>query len=155
MNHSFPSKTREHLEDQLVFFGKQYSVFLEAYFPEQRKEKVWMEKLVRSYMKTLEAILKNDDDALAQSLQKTAILGSSVTISYQDDGSHETFTVVHPTEIDPDKNRISCLSPIGRQLLLASSGDSLTLETPVSNHKIVIEEVKHAYIGGFGRGDSL
>jgi transcription elongation factor GreA len=148
VNPSALSATRTHLINQLIYFDDSYSLFFDTYFPEQSRERSAMEKKIRSYLQELEGLLKLDDEALDQTLKSRTFVGSSVKIRYED-GYDETFTVVYPTAIDPDKNRISFLSPIGRQLLMAKAGDSITLETPVENHQVRVEEVKLSFIDGF------
>jgi len=46
------------------------------------------------------------------------------------------------------RNRVSMLSPIGRQLLLKSADDQFNLETPYMQEPAAIEEVKMAYLEG-------
>ncbi|MGC5327124.1 GreA/GreB family elongation factor [Brevibacillus sp. SYSU BS000544] len=151
MNHSIVSGTRKHLVNQLLFFDEEQSNFLQDYFPDQGKEKQSMERFIQQYSQTLEKLLAMDDSYLAQSLLSVALLGSSVKVIFQDDGLEEQFTVVYPTEIDPDRNRISLLSPIGRQLLLVSPNDSIVLKTPVGEQNVLIGEINFSYIGGFLR----
>lgn len=151
MNPSILDGSRKHLVNQLIFFDEQFSVFFHQYFPGQGMQRVSMEKTVQRYLGTLESLLKQDDTDLAQALNSVTLLGSNVKVVYKADGYEESFTVVFPTEIDPDKNRISFLSPIGKQLLFAATGDQMILETPVGNHDVQIGEIKFAYIGGFSK----
>lgn len=151
MNHSIVSGTRNHLISQLLFFDEEQSFFLHDYFPVHGKDKIDMEKFIQLYSQTLEKLLATDDSALAKSLLSITLLGSSVRVLYQDDGLEESFTIVYPTETDPDQNRISFLSPIGRQLLLVSPNDSVVLRTPVGEQAVLIGEINFSYIGGFSR----
>ena len=149
MNPSILSGTRGHLVKQLNFFDERKSIFFDLYFPQPNQEKEIVSKQIERYIQTLENLLAHDDQTLDQSLKTVTLLGSSVKIRFEEDGTDETFTVVYPTEIEPELNRISFLSPIGRQLLLASRSDRLTLHTPASRQPVQIVEVKYAYIGGF------
>jgi len=93
----------------------------------------------------------SDDQAFAESLERIALIGSSVTVKYLDDGDEEEYTLVYPTEADPDRNRISFFSPIGIHLLMASVGEEKVIDSPSSRYPIRIERVRFAYIGEFTR----
>ncbi|MDR7316492.1 GreA/GreB family elongation factor [Brevibacillus nitrificans] len=149
MNHRTMDATREQLIQQLVFFDEQYSLFFDHYVRDYGKEKQTVDTLIKRYRDTLEDILAKDDGALSESLQSVALLGSSVHVRFEEDGYEELFTVVFPTDIDPDQNRISFLSPIGRQLLLSAPHESIVLESPAGRQSVQIGEVRFAYRGGF------
>ncbi len=53
------------------------------------------------------------------------------TVTYATSAGHEsTVTIVGADEIDPDRNRISWLSPMARALMKAEIGDCVTLRAP-------------------------
>jgi len=149
MNHSIMSGTRNHLIRQLVFFDEQYSIFYDQYVRDYGKDKQIVDGLVKRYKETLEKLLACEDEVLLKSLQKITLLGSSVKVLFEEDGFEESFTVVYPTDIDPDNNRISFLSPIGRQLLLAGPEDSIVLESPVGTNNVQIREIRFSYMSDF------
>ena len=149
MNHSIMSGTRNHLIRQLVFFDEQYSIFYDQYVRDYGKDKQIVDGLVKRYKETLEKLLACEDEVLFKSLQKITLLGSSVKVLFEEDGFEESFTVVYPTDIDPDNNRISFLSPIGRQLLLAGPEDSIVLESPVGTNNVQIREIRFSYMSEF------
>lgn len=105
--------------------------------------------MIQRYKQTLEQLLAKDDSALFESLKSVTLLGSSVKVLFEEDGFEESFTVVYPTDIDPDNNRISFLSPIGRQLLLAAPHDFVVLESPVGRQQVQVREISFTYMGGF------
>jgi transcription elongation factor GreA len=149
MNHSMMSGTRKHLINQLVYFDEQYSIFFDHYVRDFGKDKQMIEGLVKRYKEALEQLLACSDEVLFKSLNENVLLGSSVKVLFEEDGFEETFTVVFPTEIEPDNNRISFLSPIGRQLLLARPEDSIALESPVGTDHVQIREIRLSYMEGF------
>jgi len=151
MSHSPLTGTRKHLAGQLTFFDEQQTIFLDTYFHEYGKERQKIDQLIRDYIQQLETILPTDDEALGQSLERIALIGSSVTIAYLDDGMQDEYTLVYPTEADPDRNRISFLSPMGRHLLMAAAGDVKVIESPSSQYEVRIERIRYAYIGEFTR----
>ena len=60
----------------------------------------------------------------------TVGLGSMVTVRDLDFGDEWTLTLVSPFEADPDKDRISIRSPVGRALLGRRVGDAVAVKTP-------------------------
>jgi len=107
-----------------------------AAHPEQRE---WMETLQR-YAKRLEDILSG----IVRDLEDSPVLiGSEVTLRFEDGGPDETYRIVLPDEADVDRSRISCLSPMGRSLLLARTGDTVEIRTPQGGYRARI--VKNAY----------
>jgi transcription elongation GreA/GreB family factor len=149
MNHSHLLGTRKHLASQLVFFDEQLPLFLDTYFQEYNKERQQVDRLIKDYINRLESVLTGDDQALEQSLASIALMGSSITVNYIEDGMKEEYTIVYPTEADADRGRLSFLSPIGRQLLCKSLGDEIVVDGPVDQYRVRIDQIKYSYIGGF------
>ncbi len=142
--------TREHFIHQLVYFDEQYPAFFDSYLSGlQGTERAQMEKLVRQYSETLVSLLEKDDESLHESLRAVVLIGSRADVYFEDDDYEESFTVVFPSESDPDRNRISFLSPIGRQLLFAPPTQPLTLDVPSGPLRIIVRNIRYAYIGGF------
>ncbi|CAN7267122.1 GreA/GreB family elongation factor [Paenibacillus sp. LjRoot56] len=136
MNRSHMSNpTRSRLVDQLVFLDEQMTMYLDGY-PSQQK--IQVNKSIKQYVKILERLLELDDVNLVKTLSKVTVIGSNITICYEEEGSNEVFTVVLPTEIDPDQNRISLFSPIGNQLLSKSTGETFILQTPEAEYSVRI-----------------
>ncbi|RRJ65832.1 GreA/GreB family elongation factor [Paenibacillus oralis] len=152
MNPSFKALdgTRTHLVNQLVFFDEQYPFFADTYLLGLTyHDRRMMDALLRKYTAGLISLLANEDTALQEKLHQVVLIGSSVKVEFEEDGSTDLFTVVYPTESDPDNNRISFISPIGRQLLCAECNSPLVLEVPDGTQRIHVREIKYAYIGGF------
>jgi transcription elongation factor GreA len=57
-------------------------------------------------------------------------LGSLVTVRDLDYGDEWTMTLVSPYEADPDKERISDLSPVGKALMGRQVGEVVQVKTP-------------------------
>lgn len=149
MSHRHLSGTRKHLISQLAFFDDQFAIFLDTYFNDFNRARQEMDSLIRKYIAKLEAILGGDDESLAAQLNEVVLLGSSVELKFLEDGISEDYTVVYPSEADPDHNRISFLSPIGKHLLLANLNDELEIDGPAGAYRVKVEKIKYAYIGGF------
>jgi transcription elongation factor GreA len=76
-------------------------------------------------------LIDNADLVEAVSGGDTVGIGSRVTIRDPFDGSEETYTVVGSQEADPGQLRISDSSPIGRGLLGAKVGETVTIDAPM------------------------
>lgn len=62
---------------------------------------------------------------------KSIEIGSTVTIrNKSESGDDESYTIVGSTEADPFDHKISNESPIGKVLLSAKKGDTVTVNTP-------------------------
>lgn len=55
------------------------------------------------------------------------------------------YTIVFPSEVDSDKNRVSIFTPIGTSLLGCQKGDIIDLKLPEGIRKFKIEEVQNLY----------
>ncbi|HEX3026767.1 MAG TPA: transcription elongation factor GreA [Clostridia bacterium] len=79
----------------------------------------------------IEAMLKNvkliDDDEINTEIVN---LGSKVTVLDLEFNEEISYQIVGSTEADPDINRISDESPVGRSLLSHRVGDVVDVETP-------------------------
>ena len=66
-------------------------------------------------------------------------LGSIITVKDMEYGEDWTVTMVSPYEADPDKDRISDISPIGKALLKRKVGDTVEVKTPggVTSYEIM------------------
>lgn len=79
----------------------------------------------------LKRILANARTLTEDEVRTDAVgLGSMVTVRDLDFGDEWTLTLVSPFEADPDKDRISNRSPVGRALLGHRVGETVTVKTP-------------------------
>jgi len=66
-------------------------------------------------------------------------LGSTVTI--QDEGEQDTYTIVGPLEAAPLKGFISNESPVGRALLNRKVGDVMQVDTPAGMRTVRVVSI--------------
>ncbi len=59
------------------------------------------------------------------------------------DGAEKTVTIVGIDEVDPERGRVSWISPIARALLKAHEGDIVELRTPSGIEPIEIVEIRY------------
>ncbi len=72
----------------------------------------------------------NDDPSVIE-------LGDEVEVRFED-GSTETFLIVHPVEAGLDDARTSSDSPLARAVLGRRPGDEVTVVTPGGDHRATI-----------------
>lgn len=73
-------------------------------------------------------------------------LGSAVKYTELPEGPTRTVVLVHPTNADAVRGRISVLSPVGRALLGRRVGNVLALDLPTGERRRI--EVIHVSSGG-------
>ena len=57
-------------------------------------------------------------------------MNSTVTLEEHPAGRQITITLVYPQDSDPERSRVSVLSPVGRALIGAHVGDTIRIEVP-------------------------
>jgi transcription elongation factor GreA len=140
MSHSLLLEgSRVQILNQLVYFDEDLTFFLDQYFPEHNQKRYTVEKTIQTYSTVLEEILK---DLNPSTLHSVALIGSRVKLLYLDDNSTELFTIVVPSHADPDKNKISFLSPIGFQLLMARRNETYELVIPSGVVHVRVEDIE-------------
>ncbi|GAB2694438.1 GreA/GreB family elongation factor [Paenibacillus thermoaerophilus] len=144
MSPSLPaSGFRERLVRQIVALSEERSQFLDTYFPMPGRERKALDQLLSDYIGAVEKLLQLPDE----SIPPVVLIGSDVRIAYLNEdslpASAEWVTIIHPDQAEADENRISFLSPVGKQLLLKSEGEVLTIRTPSGELKVRVESVRH------------
>jgi transcription elongation factor GreA len=71
----------------------------------------------------------------------TIDIGSMVIIKDLDEKKEKKYKIVSSIESDPEKNKISDESPVGRSLLNKKAGDIVTVKTPTSTRNLEIIDV--------------
>jgi transcription elongation factor GreB len=68
------------------------------------------------------------------------------------DGKAQEITIVGVDEVDPQRRRVSWISPIARAVLKAREGDSIQFQTPLGLETIEILEVRYESAEGGSSG---
>lgn len=93
------------------------------------------------YVLEVEEILsKNSKKGFISKFPKV-LIGTKVTVLYDEDDETEDFVICLPDQSDPDRGFISFLSPVGRQLLLRKLGEQLSLNIPTGDLLLTIKEI--------------
>src|SRR5918997_1743748 len=81
-------------------------------------------------------------DPARQTRRDQAFFGATVTYAGSD-GAEKTVTIVGIDEVDPERGRVSWISPIARALLKAHEGEVVELRTPSGPEPIEIVEIRY------------
>ena len=101
-----------------------------------RKEQSFIEGRIQS----LEQMLRNDEVIEHEQPSDTVRLGSNVEI--EEDGDRFTYKIVGSTEANPAAGRLSNNSPVGRALIGARVGDSVSVDLPSGSVSYRVLEVR-------------
>jgi transcription elongation factor GreA len=85
---------------------------------------------LESQILELEGMLVRAEVVPARRAPATVTIGALVQVAAVKTGRRETFRVVGPAEVDPDRGHISYLSPVGQALLGREKGDTVTVRIP-------------------------
>lgn len=75
--------------------------------------------------------------------EETGQIFFGATVTVDDAGKEETYSIVGLDEADPGRNRISWVSPLARALLKAREGEIVALQTPGGKKALEILEVRY------------
>lgn len=138
MSHSFGvSGLREELLRQLVVLGEDKRFFLDALFRMHDAKRMQASAFLDTYVQFIKEKLTLKDEQLRQYVW----IGCTVECDEADSKTSDAFTIAFPHETDPDLNRISFLSPVGNQLLMASVGETRSIATPSGPMRVRITGV--------------
>jgi transcription elongation factor GreA len=142
MNHS-TYQSREYFVRQLVYIDENIKELTELYFsstPIQER----LKHFFNLYVLEVEDLLKVNQKNTHISFFTKVLIGTKVTVWYEEDNETEDYVICYPEESDPDRGYISFLSPVGRQLLLKNNGEKLSLKIPTGELLVTIKEISYA-----------
>lgn len=71
-------------------------------------------------------------------------MNSAVVLQAVPSGERTALTLVYPQDVDPDRSRVSVLSPVGRALIGASVGDQIRVLVPFHGEReFVVAELTY------------
>ena len=94
---------------------------------------------VESRIVELEYLMKNAVIIDTEVVKNVVALGSTVILKYVD-GTKKQYDLVGSNEVDPLHGKISDRSPIGTAIIGHKKGDKVTVETPVGEVDVEIED---------------
>ncbi|OCL28570.1 transcription elongation factor GreA [Orenia metallireducens] len=108
-------------------------------YDDAKNEQAFIEGRIRE----LEQMLKNAEVINTENIDTGKVsLGTTVKVKDLEFDEEEEFKIVGPTEVDPDENRISNVSPIGKGLIGHKVGDTVEIEVPVGTVKFEILSIE-------------
>nr|WP_263327273.1 GreA/GreB family elongation factor [Neobacillus sp. Marseille-Q6967] len=96
------------------------------------------------YSLEVEDLIKVHQRKGSNSFFPKVLIGTKVTVMYDEDNETEDYIICFPEQSDPDSGFISFLSPVGRQLLLKQIGETLSLKIPTGELMMTIREISYA-----------
>lgn len=109
-----------------------------AEYDEAKNEQAILEARISE----VEYILNNAKVVDYDDISTTEVsVGSIVTLKDRETGEVETLTIVGSTESDPDNNKISDESPIGKAAMKKKVGDIIEVSAPVGILEFEIMEI--------------
>ena len=98
-----------------------------------------IDKRIRYLSKTLDKAVVVDNSG--KTIQRV-FFGATVTIQYEN-GDERDVTIVGVDELDSGDERVSWRSPLGKALLSAKTGDTVTLRAPRGAERLEIVAVRY------------
>lgn len=109
-----------------------------AEYDEAKNEQAFVEGRILTLQNTLGAAVVIEDRPTSTD---EVTVGSTVEVD-DDQGKHETYTIVGSTEADPLQRRISNESPVGKALLGHRPGDVVEVPTPRRTLRLTIAKIR-------------
>lgn len=137
---------RKRLIEQLTFFDENKMQLLDTYFPHDRfgyQERERYLHFLDRYVKTVETIVQQLNETSGSAIPKV-LIGSEVSLFYEEYDEEDTLTICFPEKADPDSGKVSFLSPIASQILLRSVDDNVQLNTPQGDTSVTIRDIRFA-----------
>ena len=137
--------TLEKLTHHLIEVRANRGKIIDDVFPEVTKERHEFESLMELYIYEVDRFINNTKPIESpENSLPFVIMGSEVKVSDIKNDSTFKFTVVAPFQSQRESHNIfdvSCLSPVGRALLLKKVGDKVEVEAPGGMFHYVIESI--------------
>ena len=109
-------------------------------YEEAKNEQAFIEGRIATLEKMLRhARLIDTSDAPPD----TVAVGSTVLIKDQNTGDELEYTIVGSAEADPDNDKISNRSPVGKALLGKKVGEIVEVKVPAGTNQYMILDIRH------------
>lgn len=81
-------------------------------------------------------------DPARQTNRSRVFFGATVTYA-EEDGAEHRVTIVGVDETDPDRGRISWISPVARALHKAEVGDAVIIRSPTGRREVEVVDIRY------------
>lgn len=116
-----------------------YSVEADAPYDPARDEQAFVEGRILELEQLLANVQILDEEAGRRAGR--VALGSTVVVEDARGRSH-TYQIVGSAETDPSQGKVSEASPVGKALIGAAPGDSVTVQAPAGAQKLTVRELR-------------
>lgn len=133
----------ENLLAHLVNFEERRSKILNEYFPEYNQQREEFERLLNSYIKALDSVVKNVSLSDASSNDFPFVcINSEIQIEDIEESEVYNYKVISPETSYTSDDSLTFLSPMGRALLCKKEGDVISVDTPSGVYRYRIRSVR-------------
>jgi transcription elongation factor GreA len=139
MNRS-ANQSRDYFLQQLIYIDENIKELTQLYLsstPIQDRLKHFFNLYVLEVEDLLKVNPKNNDISFFPKV----LIGTKVTVLYDEDNETEDYVICYPEQSNPDLGYISFLSPVGRQLLFKNIGEKISLKVPTGELSVSIKEI--------------
>ncbi len=117
----------------------------DQYFPEPSKDRYDFEDLYDNYIGELYSLVQNAEKSDKHSLEIPFVtIGSIVEVHDLDNNENIIYHIVNPSINAIGPGDVSCLSPVGKSLLLKKPGDEVNVAAPGGLYRYKIISIKLA-----------
>src|SRR5688572_7394810 len=102
-----------------------------------------IDRRIRFLTKRIDAAEIVDPEAPRSGRAATHVFFGATVRYANASGTERTVSIVGLDEVDPDRNRISWMSPLARALMKAGPGDSVVLRAPAMTEQLEILDVRY------------
>ena len=142
---SLSQNVYESLVRHLAEAGENKSKLFDQYFPGPSKERSHFEDLYDEYIRRVESLLKNADRSQAAKCELPFVtIGSRVNVRDLTDQEVISYRIVSPYRIDIGNGDVSCLSPVGKSLMLRKVGDEVTVNAPGGSFSYKVLSIQYS-----------
>jgi transcription elongation factor GreA len=139
MNHSL-HLTKDYYVQQLSYIDENIKELTNLYLsstPIQER----LKHFFNLYVLEVEDLLKTNKRNEIISFFPKVLIGTKVTVLYDEENETEDYVICYPEQSDPDLGYISFLSPVGRQLLFKNLDDKVSIKIPTGELLVTINEI--------------
>ena len=129
---------REEIKEQIATARGFGDLSENAEYDEARNEQAKVEARIAELESLVENAIVIDESTLDASVVS---LGSVVRVHDEDEDEEIVYNIVGSNQVDPFKQMISDMSPIGHALMGKRAGDKITVETPAGELHFTVVHV--------------
>lgn len=134
----------EKLVKHLVEMEEGKNKLIDQYYPKLSKERNEFKKFIEDYIKLIDQLIRNIEKSqfnTADNRIPFVILGSEVEVQDLTDGKVFKYRMANPFCDSIKGEDVSCLSPVGKSLLLKKVGDEVGVKAPGGAFYYKIESI--------------